>query len=295
MGVSTLSRMTTNRGLRALRWRWTRQYAWPRRAPSGLLAGDTSICLPRRPRRGPAPAVGQPRRGPAPARGGPDAATTARGGPDAASTARGGPDAASTAHGGRCPSVSEEGGEQESARGGERRMVLAAAAAREDGQAGKIGHSGRTRGKLAATGARRRRAGHRDEDARGSRGKGGAAARPGGTRRGRPRQGRQGRCRRVAAARLPGRHPHHSTPARAPPRPGCRRRRQARCCPAATRSAATGRGRVAPPYASPRVVVQQHAERSTAEVLRCARVRETEEKNRKKEDDKWGPLVIERR
>ena len=48
-------------------------------------------------------------------------------------TARGGPDAASTARGGRCPSMSEGGGE--------RRMVLAAAA-REDGQAGKIGHSG---------------------------------------------------------------------------------------------------------------------------------------------------------
>jgi len=43
-------------------------------------------------------------------------------------------------------------------------------------------------------------------------------------------------------------------------------------------------------------VVPQYAERSTAEVLCCARVRETEEKNRKEEeDDKWGPLVIERR
>ena len=61
-------------------------------------------------------------------------------------------------------------------------------------------------------------------------------------------------------------------------------------------SAAAGRGRAAPPHASPRAVVPQHAERSTAEVLRCARVRETEEKNRKEEeDDKWGPLVIERR
>jgi len=61
-------------------------------------------------------------------------------------------------------------------------------------------------------------------------------------------------------------------------------------------SAAAGRGRAAPPHTSPRAAVPQHAERSAAEVLRCARVRETEEKNRKEEeDDKWSPLVIERR
>ena len=54
--------------------------------------------------------------------------------------------------------------------------------------------------------------------------------------------------------------------------------------------------RAPPPHASPRAVVPQHAERSTAEVLRCARVRETEEKNHKEdEDDKWGLLVVERR
>ena len=42
--------------------------------------------------------------------------------------------------------------------------------------------------------------------------------------------------------------------------------------------------------------VPQHAERSTAEVLHCARVRETKEKNRKEDgDDKWGLLVVERR
>ena len=76
----------------------------------------------------------------------------------------------------------------------------------------------------------------------------------------------------------------------APPRWGHRRRRGGKC-PTATRSAAAGRGRAVPPQASPKA-----AERSTAEVLRCARVRETEEKNRKEEeDDKWGPLVIERR
>ena len=47
---------------------------------------------------------------------------------------------------------------------------------------------------------------------------------------------------------------------------------------------------------SPRAAVPQHTERSAAEVLRCARVRETEEKNRKEEeDDKWSPLLIERR
>ena len=83
-------------------------------------------------------------------------------------------------------------------------------------------------------------------------------------------------------------------PREAPPRWGHRRRRGGELGVVLPPCAAPPRA--APPHAPPWTVVPQHAERSTAEVLRCARVRETEEKNRKEEeDDKWGPLVIERR
>ena len=67
-------------------------------------------------------------------------------------------------------------------------------------------------------------------------------------------------------------------------------------CHNATRSTA-GRGSMALPAGAARLCRRAKfrlGRATTAEVLRCVRVRR-EEKNREEEDDKLGPLVIERK